>query len=269
MTRGDSRERGFTLMEVMLAVFIFSFISLTVYGVLTRAIEARQVGEERAELYAQGREVLLKIASDIEGALLPESGDRIFFEGEASRVAFIAMNRGGYGLNRVRPGLVLIEYILDNPGPQGFTPLIRVEQDFQHMLDEADGIERDVEESDFDLDESNDVQAPVIQEQVFLQCPPGAELSNLPGACARVGGLQFRFYDDAVGEWSDFWDSFEAESMSAERIPDAVEIVLVMLDEDGGEHEFYTVVDLPLSRASTKTPGVEGTAQDEEEEDEP
>jgi len=251
-------------MELLLAVFIFGFIVLTVYGVLSRAINARQVGEERAELYAQGREVVLRIASDIEGALLPLSGDRIFFSGDVGKVEFVAMNRGGYGLNRVRPGQVLIEYSLDAPDQNGYFPLIRVEQDFKHILNEADGIDDQQKDSAFDLNDDNEPQAPTEQVQVFLDCPPGAVLSDLPGACSRVAGLRFRFYDDAFGDWRDYWDSFEADSGMEDRIPDAVEIVLVMLDEQAREHEFYTVVDLPLAKANP-TPG----ADDEEDDGTP
>ena len=251
-----SSDRGFTLMETMLAVFIFGFIALTVYGVLSQAIKARTVGEERAELYALGRETVLRIASDVEGALLPLSGDRIFFAGDAARLEFVAMNRGGYGLNRIRPGQVLVEYGLDPADRGTFPPLVRLERDFKYVLNQADGIDDRAEESRFDLDDSNDVQAPVEQAQVLLECPPGTELFGLPGSCARIGGLSFRFYDDAIGEWRDYWDSFEEEGGTQDRIPDAVEIVLLLLDENGGEHDFYTIVDLPLARANP-TPGEE------------
>ncbi len=256
-------RRGFTLIEIMMAVFIFGFIAVTVYGVLSRAIYARSVGEERAELYAQGRESVLRIVNDVEGALLPLSGDRIYFAGDAQRVEFVAINRGGHGLNRVRPGQVVVEYSLSDPDGRGYPQLIRGERDFQHMLDEADGVQRNNEESKFDLDDSNDIDANAPTE-VFLpvlECAPGSEDSGIPGSCTRIAGMQFKFYDDAAGEWRTAWDSFEEGSGMADRIPDAVEILLVLIDEKGFEHDFYTVADLPLARANP-TPGEEEDVDD-------
>jgi len=258
---------GFTLMELLLAVVIFGFIVLTVYGVLSRSIRARTVGEERAELYSLGRETVLKIADDLEGSLLPLSGDRIHFIGSAQppSVVFIRMNRGGYGQGRVRPGQVLVEYSLTPPDARGFSVLVRGERDFRHLLAERDGITNQEDDTRFDLDAENDIQAPTEQFIALLECPPGAEASGIAGSCARVAGMQFRFYDDALGDWREYWDSFEEDTVTSNRIPDAVEIVLVMLDEEFREHEFYTVVDLPLARANP-TPGTEddGTGDPED-----
>lgn len=263
LARRGGAARGFTLMELLLAVFIFGFIALTVYGVLSRAIYARTVAEERAELYALGRETLLKIADDVEGALLPLYGDRIYFKGTAQppSLEFVATNRGGYGEGRVRPGLVILIYQLNDPDPRGYRTLIRGEVDLQSELEKIDEVTYGDDDTRFDLNDSNDVQAPTELFLPLLDCPPGAEESGIAGACARVVGMRFRFYDDAVGDWREYWDSFEIDSLFENRIPDAVEIVLVLLDEKGGEHEFFTVVDLPLARANP-TPGAEEDLDD-------
>lgn len=258
MIEHGREPRGFTLMEVLLAVAIFGFIALTVYGVLTRAIYARTVGEERAELYSLGRETLLRIADDIEGALLPLSGDRIHFIGSAQppSVAFIRMNRGGFGQGRVRPGLVLVEYSLTSPDARGYSVLVRGETDFLHLLNEQDGVVTQQDDTRFDLDPANDIQAPTEQFLALLECPPGSEVSGVPGACARVAGMRFRYFDGAFGDWREFWDSFDEGGATLHRIPDAVEILLVLLDERLREHDFRTVVDLPLARANP-TPGTD------------
>jgi hypothetical protein len=251
-------------MELLLAVFIFGFIALTVYGVLSRAIHARIVGEERAELYAIARETLLKMVDDLEGALLPLSGDRIYFRGEAQAVQFVAMNRGGYGQGRVRPGQVLIEYSMSDIDKRGFGTLVRGETDFKFLLDQADGVTYNDDDSRFDLDDSNDVEAPTELYLPLLECPPGAEQSGIPGSCIRLAALRFRFYDDAFGDWRDYWDSFEEQGATENRLPDAVEIAMLLLDENGGEHDFYTVVDLPLARANP-TPGEEEFGDDDDD----
>ena len=264
MSTARVSRSGFTLMELLLAMVIFGFITLTVYGVLSRAIQTRIIGEERAALYSIGREILLKMASDIEGALLPLSGDRIFFEGSSDppRITFVAMNRGGYAGRRVRPGQVLVDYWLADSEGGNYRPLLRKETDYKRYLaEEVDKVEYGPAESQFDLDDSNDIDYPLSNTVALLNCPPGAEASEIPGACARLVGLAFRFYDDAAGEWREGWDSFEEDSFIENRIPDAVEIAVLLHDERGFEHEFHTVVDLPLARANP-TPG-----QEEEEDD--
>ncbi len=263
MREGRGGRRGFTLMELLLAVVIFGFIVLTVYGVLSRSIHARTVGEERAELYSLGRETVFKIADDLEGALLPLSGDRIHFIGSAlpPSVVFIRMNRGGYGQGRMRPGQVQVEYSVTPPDARGFSVLVRGERDFKRLLEESDGVTYQEDETQFDLDPTTDIEAPAEQFIALLECPPGAEASGIAGSCARVVALRFRFFDDAFGEWRMEWDSFEEQGVAMDRIPAAVEIVLVLLDELLREHEFYTVVDLPLARANP-TPG-EGEEEDQ------
>src|SRR5436190_21946190 len=77
---GVSR-RGFTLLEIMVATAILGIIMTTVYGVLSRALYAKTHSEERADLYAAGRETVLKIADELEGALRPEPGRTIGFIG--------------------------------------------------------------------------------------------------------------------------------------------------------------------------------------------
>ena len=52
------------------------------------------------------------------------------------------MNRGGYGMNRVRPGRVLVAYSLDPlPKRKGQFALRREEYLYAAMLAEADGVE--------------------------------------------------------------------------------------------------------------------------------
>lgn len=264
MSEARRGGRGFTLMELLLAVVIFGFIVLTVYGVLSRSIRARTVGEERAEMYSLGRETVLRIADDLEGALLPLSGRYIHFKGNAQppSVVFIRTNRGGYGQGRVRPGQVLVEYSLTPPDARGYSALVRGEYDFAHIVAETEGISDQDDDTRFDLDADNDIQAPTEQLIALLECPPGADASGIPGSCARVAGMRFRFYDDALGDWREYWDSFEEQSALSSRIPDAVEIVLVMLDEELREHEFYTVVDLPMARGNP-TPGTDDDGTNE------
>src|SRR3989304_519067 len=97
----DIRQRGFTLIEILLALVILGIILTTVYGALSRTLFSKNVAEERGELFANGRDAVLKMASEIEAAMPPPSGDRIYFrgsggQGQVPSLEFVAMNPGTY-----------------------------------------------------------------------------------------------------------------------------------------------------------------------------
>jgi prepilin-type N-terminal cleavage/methylation domain-containing protein len=257
-------RRGFTLLELLLAIVILGLITATVYGSLARTESSKRIAENRAELYSAGRLAVLKMAGDIEGALSPPSGDRIYFRGthgrgEPPEIHLVTMNRGGFGTNRVRPGRVLVVYSLTPlPRRRGEYALLREEYLYKAMLDRADGIET---QSSFGLEGEEEDAAPTEQASFLLECPDVPDDLDLPGSCLPVTGLTFRFYDETVGDWRDEWDSTVDNSATFGRLPSAVEITLALADEDGAEHPFYTVVDLPLARGQpTPVPGSATTA---------
>lgn len=260
-TKSSRRSGGFTLLELLLAITILGLLMATVYGSLARTESSKLIAESRAELYSAGRQAVLKMAGDLEAALPPPSGDRIYFRGTsgaggAPDVQFVMMNRGGYGVQRVRPGRVLIVYSLTPlPSRRNEYALLREEYLYKTMLDKADGLTVE--------DEALDENAPPTEQaSLLLECPDVPDDLNLPGACQPVLELGFRFYDDAVGDWRDEWDSTVDATLG--RLPSAVEIHLVLADENGGAHEFGTIVDLPLARGQpTPVPGQAQTATDD------
>lgn len=243
---------GFTLLELMLAVIIAGLLLVTVYGALSRTMFSKESAEERAELFSNGRQAVLRMAGDIEGALPPAAlfGDRIYFRGTGGNpptLEFVTMNRGGYGANRVRPGRVLIAYSLaPAPGGRGAGySLVREEYSYAALLAEADGIQ-------LPPPEDEEEAAPAAQATYLLECPEVMDELNLPGACMRVTALNFRYYDEVVRDWRDEWDSTIDAAQG--RLPAAVEIALRVADKDGVEEDFHTIVDLPLARGQP-TPG--------------
>jgi prepilin-type N-terminal cleavage/methylation domain-containing protein len=282
-----TRERGaggFTLLELLLAIVILSLITATVYGSLSRTASSKKIAESRSELYSAGRMAVTKMGGDIEGALPPPSGDRIYFRGAHGgstppEIHLVTMNRGGFGTSRVRPGRVLVVYsLVPLPKRRGQFSLLREEYLYKAMLDKADGVEQQESSS---LDGSNDEQdnAPTEQASMLLECDDVQDDLDLPGACLPVTGLTFRYFDESVGDWRDEWDSTQDNGATFGRLPAAVEITLTIADEDGSPHPFYTVVDLPLARGQptpsasgqgdTNVPGAEHTTQNDNGADEP
>lgn len=253
--RSERAAGGFTLLELLLAIVILGLLLATVYGSLSRTESSKRIAEDRAELFSSGRQAVLKVAGDVEAALPPPAGDRIYFRGSAGQggspeLHFISVNRGGYGVNRVRPGRVLIVYSLDPlPGRRGQYALRREEYLYARMLAEADGVG-----STAGADEEEDAGAPTEQATYLLDCPDVPNDLNLPGACLPVTALHLRYFDETIGDWRDEWDSTTEATLG--RLPAAIEIGLVLADADGGEHDFTTIVDLPLSRGQpTPRPG--------------
>ena len=251
------RAAGFTLLELLLAIVILSLIAATVYGSLARTESSKRLAESRSELYSAGRQAILKLASDIEASLPPPSGDRIYFrgshgaQGQPPEIHLVTMNRGGYGVNRVRPGRVLIVYSLVGlPARRGQYALLREEYLYKAMLDKADGI--DPEESGGNNlmfgEEDEEDAAPTEQASLLLECPEVEDDLDIPGGCVPVTALAFRYFDETVGDWRDEWDSTVDNGATFGRLPSAVEITLQLADENGDPHDFYTVVDLPLAR---------------------
>jgi prepilin-type N-terminal cleavage/methylation domain-containing protein len=254
MTSRNRRTAGFTLIELLLAIVILSLIAATVYGSLARTESSKRTAESRAELYAVGRQAVLKLAGDIEASLPPPSGDRIYFrgthgaQGEPPEIHLVTMNRGGYGVNRVRPGRVLIVYsLLPLPARRGQFALLREEYLYKAMLDKADGVDTESGDS-FGLGEEEEDAAPTEQASLLLECPEIEDDLDLPGACVPVLTLAFRYFDETVGDWRDEWDSTTDNDATFGRLPAAVEITMEVADENGAPHSFYTVVDLPLAR---------------------
>ncbi len=241
MTMG---RRGFTLLEIMIATTILAIIMITVYGVVGRALYAKNHSEERADLYASGREAVLKIADELEAALPPTAGRNIGFIGvpgtarvPTDAVQFDVVVRRLYGASETRGGRALVSYSLDpmENSPNSFA-LRRQEQ----LLTEA--VPTDLSDDNADNPDAAAPAAPAALAAYLLD---------------QVAGLRFRYLDPLSGEWLDSWDTTVQPPPGQPPIglPGAVEVTLFLTDNEGGVHDFGTIVDLPLSNLMPPTPG--------------
>ncbi len=235
-------QRGFTLLEIMVATTILGIVMVTVYGVLSRALYAKNHAEERADLYAAGRETVLKIADELEGALPPSAGRNIGFIGIAGndrvptdKVQFDVVIRRLFSVGQGRGGRALVSYSLD---PLKDTPnLYALRRQEQLLVDPA-------------LENQNtDDSAAADAETV---APPVASAAYL---IDQVAGLRLRYLDPLSGQWTDSWDTtVPRDNQVLPGLPGAIEITLFLTDGQGGVHDFGTIVDLPLANL-VPTPG--------------
>jgi prepilin-type N-terminal cleavage/methylation domain-containing protein len=226
-----SRRGGFTLLEILVATAILGIILVTVYGVLSRALYAKNHAEERADLYAAGREAVLKMADELEGALPPTAGHNIGFVGVAGAdrvptdaVQFAIVIRRQFGVSQTRGGRAIVSYSLD---PTKDTPNLFALRRQEELLTE----EPVAEDDGVDAEEA-----------------PAAPVAIAAHILDQVAGLRFRYLDPETGAWTDTWDTTEEPPPGklARGLPGAVEITLFLTDSGGGIHDFGTIVDLPL-----------------------
>jgi general secretion pathway protein J len=246
-------RRGFTLLEVLVATAILAIILMTVYGVLSKALYAKNHSEERADLYASGREAVLKMADELEGALPPTAGSTISFVGipgtervPTDAVQFAVVVRRQFGASQSRGGRALVSYSLD---PVKDTPNLFALRRQEQMLTEAAPAESSDGSSDGD--------------------PMGGDAAPEPPSTLaaylldQVAGLRLRYLDPTSGDWVDHWDTTDqpAPPQPPIALPGAVEITLFLADNGGGTHDFATIVDLPLfSVPPTPVTGGSGVA---------
>src|SRR6185295_6943036 len=64
-------RRGFTLLEVMLAVAILGIIATTIYGTFSRTLRSKGIAEERIDVVRTGRSAVDRMAEELAAAFYP------------------------------------------------------------------------------------------------------------------------------------------------------------------------------------------------------
>ncbi|HYD48072.1 MAG TPA: prepilin-type N-terminal cleavage/methylation domain-containing protein [Terriglobales bacterium] len=242
-------QRGFTLLEVLIAVTIFAIISSSMYGVVASTLVAGNHAEARADLYASGRELVLRMADELEGALPPLASSDIAFVGEhgsGSRpqdvIRFFVTVRRMHSAAQRYGGRALVEYSLDPLEGQPGVFALRRHEEFFVPAGLSEG------------------SAEIGSEEPGMEQDGGAagQMESIPTArylTDRVAGLKFAYADPISSEFVDTWDTTAIQpGESPVGLPAAVQISLFLYDDTGATHEFSTVADLPLGNLMP-TPG--------------
>jgi prepilin-type N-terminal cleavage/methylation domain-containing protein len=243
---GQTKAAGFTLLEILVAMTILGIIMMTVYGTLSRTLYAKGYAEDRAELYAAGREAVLKIADELERALPPAPRSDVTFRGfdrgdrtPEDAIQFTIRTHSGLRAAVPRSGRATIVYSLAplEGNDKLFVPL---RQEYP-MLTARNDLEAD--------EEANEPEEPEPSSTYLID----------PSDCSEqrfcVIGLSFHYLDPATGEWLELWDSTdEQEPKRFNKLPAAAEVTLSVLDSTGGTHDFSTIADLVLAPSTQPTP---------------
>lgn len=256
------RSRGFTLMEVMLALGIFGLVTVTLYGTFARTLRSKGIAERRAEITRVGRAAVGRMADEIGSAYYPASlsGTAIFRvlksgsdDVPLDSLVFTALSARPAGIDGRETDQRMLTYFF----PRERSGMRRGGQ--KNTGADDGGLDRPSNRGGRDLlaDDADDFFAafgprhppvPGTDPQRLLRREATMiERRALDEARASVflddvASLELRFYDGR--EWRDLWDS---EDPNSRRLPRAVRIDLALYDAEGAIHHFTTAVDIPLS----------------------
>lgn len=212
------RNRGFTLIEILIAVLILGIVMSTVYASYTGTFRIiRETGYD-ADIYSMARSALDRMARDLQSAALwkgaftfstkPQTlGNREFV-----RLAFRSSAHVAFSDKEAPEGVAVIEY--------------RVE-------------------------EGTDKAGYVLARSDSLYRDPGKEEPS-PGGfplCDRVEDLSYAFFDETGKEYTE-WNSDGDIEAQKRRVPVAVLIRLSFINEANRDRPylFTTRIRLPFNR---------------------
>lgn len=229
-------EQGFTLLEILIATFIFAILATTIFGAFQAVFSTTELVEKGADLHEMGANCLDRMALDLQAIYLslppeyskpgfddPPDPYRITGENEYAgtgsfgRLRFASQAHLPMGENPQTGVAEIVYYVDEMQGPAGTTA---------YAIRRADHL------------------APYPEQ--FEPDPAD------PILCQQVRGLAFLYYD-AENETRESWDSDSEKSDYA--TPRGIKIVLELAADkrEAGEEEapslfFETLVKLPVYR---------------------
>jgi general secretion pathway protein J len=224
------RESGFTLLEVMLAITIMSFMTALLWGSFSRTAQIKQRTEAGQDRVHAARVALMRITREIEMAYMSNSFNiglqerRTMFIG-APHADFDELRFSWFGHQRLRADsaesdtAVVMYYTEPDPIDRHAINLIRRET-------------RRLEQKD----------PKTIPGEAYILCP-------------GVTRVKFQYYDYKKKEWKEEWNTLGADGLSY--LPTHVRVTLGLVDERGQEMTFTSAARIqmtePVDYRSTKT----------------
>ncbi|MCG5054808.1 MAG: prepilin-type N-terminal cleavage/methylation domain-containing protein [Myxococcales bacterium] len=219
-SRARRSQAGFTLLEVMLAMTILMFISVTIWGMFSRTYDTKRRLEVAQERIHVARVALMRITRELEMAYLSNHENSLI---QDRRTLFVATSKGDvdelrfswFGKQRLRADLAegdtaLVMYFAErDPEDPSVTNLMRRET---RRLQAAD--------------------ARTVKADTYILCP-------------HVSRLKFSFYDARLREWRDAWSTIGGEQL--DYLPTHVRVALTVLDERNREVTYLSAARLQMT----------------------
>jgi general secretion pathway protein J len=213
MTIRRSSSRGFTLIEVMLAMAILAFVTTIMWGSFSQTATNKKAIENAQERLHTVRVALLRMSREIEMAYLSDSENtalthRRTMLTSAARGDVDELTFSSFAHQRLRAGAfegdtALIKYF-GAPDPDDRRVLNLMRRETRRLQAEDPNI---------------------LAGESYVLCPD-------------VARVKFLFYDHRKKEWQTDWSTLNASG--TQYLPTHVRITLTVLDERGQEVTYAT-----------------------------
>jgi prepilin-type N-terminal cleavage/methylation domain-containing protein len=227
-------SRGFTFVEILLAVLITGLVMASLYGLLVSTIQVKEVVEKELDEVKAGAAAFDQIRRDLRLACALPDG-RVFFKSGEGKV------RGAGG------GAGRVDFLaaVRNRFPPGFEETAFEEED-EDREDAAGALRGDLCEIGYFLQEADRETVLVRREDFYLDDDP-AKGGVYMRLCRRVKAFELRFLAgdeaDSGGSPAEEWDAEKEKAL-----PFAVKVRLVIdrsaKEGDETEKVFEAVVPL-------------------------
>jgi general secretion pathway protein J len=217
--------RGFTLMEVMVAVAITAFIGTVVSMAFSTGFRAKELVESEAERYRMVRVALNRMTREIGSAFVSDrydpkryrdSNDRpTNFIGERDKLTFTTLAHQRLYTDSKESDQAVVEYFLENSTEKN----ARGRQDLKRRVN------------------------PNIGERMDRGGTTDVLFEN-------VKKVEFEYWDSERKEWEDEWDTRRPEKKAI--LPTRVRITVFAPDENGKEARYTTQVRIMLNTELTR-----------------
>lgn len=217
------RRRGFTLVEIMLAVSILAIITALTWGSFQQTFKAKQIVESNAVRYHTVRLTLERMARELTMAYLSGNEDtfqqerRTFFQGR--RKSDIDELRFSY---------------------------------FGHQRLYANANECDTAQVMYygarDRVDNSRINLMRRETRRLANIKPEVAAGSSEILCDNVVRLQLDYWDVRDKTWREEWVTTDAAGQP-DRLPSKIKITLIVRDERGNEIPFSTEVRLPMQES--------------------
>jgi len=219
-------QKGFTLLEILIAMFIFAVVLTTIFSSYTGTFRIIDETESQADIYAMARTVMIRMQEDLESVHFNETGASESEESSIRSTTFLGENKEIKGrdagtLRFLSRAHLIFDEEDENPGVAEISYYVS---------------ENEAEES-LSLYRSD---RPELEE-------PQEEGTGGLILCDGLSSISIT-YHDADGEMHENWDTSEDEFKH--KLPAMVSILLEFVNIRNAEkpYKFMTRVALPMAR---------------------
>jgi len=186
MNRSRRKEQGFTLIELVVSLTIFSVISLSIYSSFAGGISVWRKAQEFSSVYQTARLLLDDIAMELKNAVKVSGTE---FNGGPRRLSFITLRQGSHGASARRDTQIakVTFEVLRDPSASGYA-LFRRQASNLKVRGEAELIVGSLSSLDFQYTYINSVGELQPWAKVWKmsdELPLGVKIT------LKIGGTQF------------------------------------------------------------------------------